>query len=125
MSRRRTGRSSPPSLSGKDERRAAGNIDWIENTLVIPHGIWIGQPFKLREWQKDIIRGIYETPTRRAIISFGRKNGKTSLAACLLLLHLCGYEARQNSELYSTALSRDQAAILFRLAAKIVRLAPL
>jgi phage terminase large subunit-like protein len=78
----------------------------------------------LRPWQKDILRGIYDTQTRRAIISFGRKNGKTSLAACLLLLHLCGYEARQNSELYSSALSRDQAAILFRLAAKMVRLSP-
>src|SRR4029077_3809134 len=84
----------------------------------------MGQPFKLRSWQKEIIRGIYETPTRRAIISFGRKNGKTALAAALLLLHLCGYEARQNSELYSSALSRDQAAILFKLAAKIVRLSP-
>src|SRR5262245_11954726 len=124
MSRRRTGPSLPPSLSGRDEQRAAGNIWWIENNLVIPDGILIGQPFVLREWQRKIIRGIYETPTQRAIITFGRKNGKSSLAACLLLLHLCGVEARQNSELYSSALSRDQAAILFRLAAKIIRLSP-
>lgn len=42
----------------------------------------------------------------------------------LLLLHLCGPEARPNSELYSSAMSRDQAAIIFRLAAKMVRLSP-
>ena len=84
----------------------------------------IGEPFILRKWQERVIKGIYGSPTRRAIISFGRKNGKTSLAAVLLLLHLCGIEARRNSELYSSALSRDQAAILFRLAAKIVRLSP-
>ena len=54
----------------------------------------------------------------------GRKNAKTTLAACLLLLHLAGPEARPNSELYSSALSRDQAAIVFRLAAKMVRLSP-
>lgn len=78
---------------------------------------------KLREWQRDIIRGIYDRPTRRAIISFGRKNAKTTLAGMLLLLHLCGPEARPNSELYSSAMSRDQAAIIFRLAAKMVRLA--
>jgi phage terminase large subunit-like protein len=82
----------------------------------------MGQPFLLRSWQKKVIQGIYGSPTRRAIISFGRKNGKTSFAAVLLLLHLCGIEARYNSELYSSALSRDQASILFRLAAKIVRL---
>ena len=58
------------------------------------------------------------------IISVGRKNAKTTLAACLLLLHLSGPEARPNSELYSSALSRDQAAIVFRLAAKMVRLSP-
>jgi phage terminase large subunit-like protein len=76
----------------------------------------------LQEWQKDILRGIYDSPTRQAIISVGRKNGKTTLAAMLLLLHLCGPEARQNSELYSSALSRDQAAIIFSLAAKMIRL---
>lgn len=60
----------------------------------------------------------------RAIISFGRKNGKTALSAMLLLLHLCGPEARPNSQLYSAAQSRDQAAILFNLAAKMVRFSP-
>ncbi len=80
----------------------------------------------LRAWQRREICRIYDNPngTRRAIISFGRKNGKTALAAFLLLLHLCGPEARQNSNLYSAAQSRDQAAILFSLAAKIVRLSP-
>src|SRR5262249_34053439 len=48
----------------------------------------------------------------------------TSFAAFLLLLHLCGPEARHNSQLYSAAQSRDQAAILFSLAAKIVRMSP-
>jgi phage terminase large subunit-like protein len=66
-----------------------------------------GQLVKLRPWQREIIRGIYATPTRRAIVSFGRKSGKTSLSAMLLLLHLCGPEARANSQLYSAAQSRD------------------
>lgn len=79
---------------------------------------------KLRPWQREIIIGIYDTPTRRAIISFGRKNAKTTLAALLLLLHLCGPEARANSQLFSAAQSRDQAALLFNLAAKVVRLSP-
>lgn len=48
----------------------------------------------------------------------------TALSAFLLLLHLCGPEARANSQLYSAAQSRDQAGILFSLAAKIVRMSP-
>src|SRR5262249_54897602 len=62
--------------------------------------------------------------TRRAILSFGRKNGKTSLAACLLLCHLVGPEHVLNSQLYSAAQSREQAAIIYALAAKIVRMSP-
>ena len=84
----------------------------------------MGQPVELRDWQRDIIRGIYDTPTRRAIISFGRKNGKTALSAFLLLLHLVGPEAKANSQLFSAAQSREQAAILFTLAAKVVRMSP-
>jgi phage terminase large subunit-like protein len=78
----------------------------------------------LREWQKEVIRGIYDSPTRRAVISFGRKNAKTTLSAFLLLVHLVGPQARPNSQLFSAAQSRDQAAILFSLAAKTVRLSP-
>lgn len=75
---------------------------------------------------KQDFRAIYDNPagTRRAIISRGRKNAKTVEAALILLLHLCGPEAKPNSQLNSTATSRDQAAILFTLAAKIVRLSP-
>lgn len=90
----------------------------------VPEGAHVGQPVKLRQWQRDIICQIYDTPTRRAIVSFGRKNGKTALACFLTLLHLCGPEARPNSQLYSAAQSRDQAAILFALAAKVVRMSP-
>jgi phage terminase large subunit-like protein len=99
-------------------------IAWIEQHCRVPEGKLVGQPVVLREWQKNEIRKIYDNPngTRRAILSFGRKNGKTALSAMLLLVHLCGPEARPNSQLYSAAQSRDQAAILFSLAAKMVRL---
>jgi phage terminase large subunit-like protein len=104
--------------------RGERNIRWIEANCVVPEGRLVGKPVQLRPWQQDIIRGIYDQPTRRAIISFGRKNGKTAISAFLLLLHLCGPEARANSQLLSAAQSRDQAAILFGLAAKMVRMSP-
>ncbi len=105
-------------------KRGARNIAWIEAHCRIPEGKLVGQPVRLCKFQKAVIRGIYDSPTRRAIISFGRKNAKTTLSAFLLLLHLCGPEARENSQLFSAAQSRDQAAILFALAAKIVRMSP-
>jgi phage terminase large subunit-like protein len=106
--------------------RAERNIAWIETYCRIPEGRDVSKQVKLREWQKDEIRRIYDNPagTRRAILSFGRKNAKTTLAAFLLLLHLVGHEARANSQLFSAAQSRDQAAVLFALAAKIVRMSP-
>lgn len=104
--------------------RGERNIAWIESTCRIPEGKFVGQPVRLREFQRRVIKDTYDSPTRRGICSFGRKNAKTTLAALLTLLHLCGPEARPNSQLFSAAQSRDQAAILFALAAKIVRMSP-
>lgn len=106
--------------------RADRNIRWIETWCRIPEGRrgFIGKPVVLREWQRAELRKIYNNPfgTRQAILTFPRKNGKTALIAFLLLLHLAGPEAVPNSQLYSSAVSREQAATVFKLAAKIVRL---
>ena len=112
--------------SSRKLTRGQRNIEWIEHYCRIPEGKDVGKPVKLRPWQKREVCKIYDNParTRRAIISFGRKNAKTTLAAFLLLLHTCGPEARPNSQLNSAAQSKEQAAILFKLAAKIVRLSP-
>jgi phage terminase large subunit-like protein len=109
-----------------DRVTGADIIAFIEKVCLVPEGKHVGQPFVLQRWQKEFIRLIYDNPhgTRRAILSVGRKNSKTTLSACLLLAHLCGPPARSkpNSQLYSAAQSRDQAAILFSLAAKMIRL---
>lgn len=108
--------------------RAKIAIEWIQNNCVIPEGRDVGKPVKLRPWQKKLLVKIYNNPagTRRAILSFGRKNAKTTFSAFLLLLHLAGPPASQarNSQLFSAAQSRDQAALIFNLAAKIVRMSP-
>ena len=111
---------------GKGLTRGQRNIRWIEKHCRIPEGKFVGRPVRLRAWQKKEIRKIYDNPhgTRTAILSFGRKNAKTTLSAFLLLLALCGPEYQPNSQLVSTAQSRDQAAVIFELAAKIVRMSP-
>ncbi len=104
--------------------RSERAIKWCEDRIRIPEGRFVGQPLKMAEFMKDDFRAIYDNPhgTRRALISRGRKNAKTTESAMILLLHLCGPEAKANSQLFSAAQSRDQAGILFNLAAKMVRL---
>lgn len=124
MSGKRPARAKP--LGKTKNSRGARNIAWCERFLRIPEGKFVGQPLKMAGFMKDDFRAIYDNPkrTRRAIISRGRKNAKTTESAMIVLLHLCGPEAKTNSQLYSSALSRDQAAILFALAAKMVRMSP-
>lgn len=101
--------------------RAKRNIKWIEENLFVPEGKHVGKPLKLKPFQKGIIQDIYGSPTRRYILSIGRKNAKTTLNAALMILHLIGPESKPNSSLYSIALTREQAGILFSLAAKMLR----
>lgn len=104
--------------------RGERNIAWIEQHLNIPEGKFVGKPVRLSDKQKHWIRRIYDSPTRTFILSMGRKNAKTTFVAFLLLLHLVGPEAKQNSQLVSAAQSKDQAALLYELAAKMVRMSP-
>lgn len=105
------------------EIRYLRNIAWVEQNCRVPSGKDRGKPVRLRWFQRWIFRGIYSEcwPVRRVIISVGRKNAKTALSAMIVLLHMVGPESQANSELYSSAQSRDQAAIVFELAAKIIR----
>jgi phage terminase large subunit-like protein len=106
--------------------RAEKIIAFIERYCVTPEGADVGKPLRLAEFQRQFIRDVYDNPhgTRRAILSVARKNGKSGLIASLLLAHLVGPEAKQNSQLVSGAMSRDQAALVFNLAAKMVQLSP-
>src|SRR4051795_13618609 len=106
--------------------RAERNIEWCERYLFLPEGKNVGQQLKMAEFMKDDFRAIYGNAhgTRRAIISRGRKNAKSVECAAITLLHLCGPEYRANSEMFSCAQSRDQAAIIFKLMSKMVRMSP-
>lgn len=126
MTNRKSAARKPKRTRGSSETRAERNIAWCERYIRIPEGKFVGQPLKMAEFMKEDFRAIFDNPhgTRRAIITRGRKNAKTVETAMLMLLFLCGPEASPNSQLFSAAQSRDQAAVLFNLAAKMVRLSP-
>ena len=104
--------------------RGAAVIAFIETFCLAPEGQHVGKPIKLLPFQKRFIKSIYDNPkgTRRAYLSIARKNGKTALIAGIMLAHLVGPEARQNSQIVSGARSRDQAAQVFNYAAKMVQM---
>lgn len=101
-------------------------IAFVERYCMTPEGTHVGKPMKLADFQKDFIRAVYDNEhgTRRAYLSIARKNGKSGLIAGLLLAHLVGPMAKQNSQIVSGAMSRDQAALVFNLAAKMVMMSP-
>jgi phage terminase large subunit-like protein len=104
--------------------RTKRNIDWIEAHCVVPEGKLVGKPVELSPAQRLWMEDIYGTKTRTFILSIPRKNAKTTLSAMIVLLHMVGPESVVNGQLYSTANSKDQAAVLFKLAAKMVRMSP-
>lgn len=101
-------------------------IAFIERYCLVPEGKLVGQPVVLVPFQKRFILEVYDNPagTTEGILSIARKNGKSALIACILLAHLAGPEARLNSQIVSGARSRDQAALVFNLAAKMIALSP-
>lgn len=99
-------------------------IAFIERWCIVPEGTRVGKPMVLDEFQREWILAVYDNPevTELAILSIAKKNGKTGLIASILLCHIAGPEAVQNSQIVCGAMSRDQAAIVFDYAAKMVRL---
>ncbi len=98
--------------------RAERVIAFLED-LPITSGAHQGRKMKLRDWQRDIIAAIYATDDqdkrtiRNAVISLPRKNGKTQLLAGLALAHLIGPEAEPRGQVYSAAVDRQQASLIF------------
>jgi phage terminase large subunit-like protein len=117
-------------MAEKSSARVERIIRFIER-LIVPSGKGEGKPFKLRKFQRAFITDVYgpvnnvgNRRIRRAILSMGRKNGKTMIVACLILVHLVGPESITNGEIYSAANSREQASKVFKYAAQIVRADP-
>lgn len=69
---------------------------WIERNLVHAEGDYLGQPFKLRTWQKAFLYECYELRPdgsrqyRRVGLGLPKGNGKTELAAAIALAELDG-----------------------------------
>ena len=105
---------------------AVGFIECLCHTK----GTWAGKPFELIDWQERIIRDIFGVlkpngyrQFNTAYIEIGKKNGKSELAAAVALLLCCG-DGEERAEVYGCAADRQQASIVFEVAADMVRMCP-
>ena len=104
-------------------------VMFIEN-LCHTKGTWAGKPFELIDWQEQIIRDLFGTlkpngyrQFNTAYIEIPKKQGKSELAAAVTLLLTCG-DGEERAEVYGCAADRQQAAIVFDVAADMVRMCP-
>ncbi len=104
-------------------------VSFIE-CLCHTKGTWAGKPFELIDWQEQIIRDLFGTVKpngyrqfNTAYIEIPKKQGKSELAAAVALLLCCG-DGEERAEVYGCAADRQQAAIVFDVAADMVRMCP-
>jgi phage terminase large subunit-like protein len=108
----------------------AGRVIAFVQSLPITSGPLAGTSLKLRPWQRKFINAVYRTdragkrPVRTAVLSMGRKGGKTQLAAALALCALSGPEAESRGEVFSAANDRFQAGRIFSEMVAIITRTP-
>ena len=112
-----------------DEEAADFAVNFIE-CLCHTKGTWAGKPFELIDWQEQIIRDVFGTikpngyrQFNTAYIEIPKKQGKSELAAAVALLLCCG-DGEERAEVYGCAADRQQASIVFEVAADMVRMCP-
>ncbi len=110
--------------------RAERVIAFLE-FLPITKGILAGKKMKLLDNQVEFVEAVYgnlhedgRRIVRTAIKSEPRGNGKTGLIAGLCLAHLIGPEAEPRGEVYSAAIDKKMASILFAEMAAIIEAVP-
>lgn len=110
-------------LPVKELTRAERTMKFSETHLIVPDGEMAGKPLILADFQESFLYSVYDNPhgTRKAVLSMAKKNAKTSTTACILLSSIAGPEAKLNSQIVSGAMSREQAALIFKLASKMIR----
>lgn len=103
--------------------RAVKFISLLKHTK----GIWEDKPFDLMPWQEQIIRDLFGVVKPNgyrqfttAYVEIPKKMGKSELAAAIALLLLCA-DNEPKAEVYSCAADRQQASIVFDVAADMVR----
>ena len=114
-----------------DEQSADRAVFFFENFLTHTKGEWAGQPFILAPWQRRLVQDAFGWKLtadglrryRRVDIWIPRKNGKSTLVAGMMAYLLFG-DREPAAELYGLATNKEQAAIVYKELAAMIRAAP-
>jgi phage terminase large subunit-like protein len=115
---RQDGRQAPPTP-------ARDPIVFI-NSLTHTKGAHGGETFNLRPWQIRILKRLFKKRRdgtrqyRTCLLMLPRKNGKSELAAAIALYGLLA-DGETGAEVYSAAADRNQASLVFGVAAQMLR----
>lgn len=103
---------------------------YIENFIKLGKGRWQGLPMNLLPWHELICGSIYGwikpdglRRFRRGYVEVPKKNSKTTLFSAIGLYMLDG-DGEPSPEIYNCANERDQAGILWGIAAEMVEAEP-
>lgn len=123
----------PTKFKAKDshyDKDAADFAVMFIESLCHTKGTWAGKKFELIDWQEQIIRDLFGTlkpngyrQFNTAYVEIPKKQGKSELAAAVALLLCCG-DGEERAEVYGCAADRQQATIVFDVAADMVRMCP-
>lgn len=108
----------------------AGRVIAFLEWLPITKGKLAGKRMKLLPGQRKFVEDIFQTDAKGrrhvqiAVRSEPRGNGKTGLVAGLCLAFLLGPEAEQRGEIYSAAIDRGQAGLLWTEMVAIIERVP-
>lgn len=117
-----TVKADPLDLSAYRGGRARRRERFIGDYLVTPRGHGAGERFKLRPFQRDIIRGAYAPGVRTGLVSIPRANGKTMLAAALGVAEL--FVGASSAEVLVVASDQRQANVTLKYARRMIELNP-
>jgi phage terminase large subunit-like protein len=123
----------PTAFMAKDsvyDKAAADYAVSFIQALCHTKGTWAGKPFDLIDWQEQIVRDVFGVlkpngyrQFNTAYVEIPKKMGKSELAAAIALLLACG-DNEERAEVYGCAADRQQASIVFEVAADMVRMCP-
>ena len=110
-----------------DKQAAERAVNFFPECLVHVKGEKAGRPLELHPAYAQIVRDLFgwkrkdgTRKYRKAYVEIPRKNAKSTIAAGIATyLLLCDHE--KGAEIYSAASTRDQASLVYGMAASMIR----
>ena len=122
--------STAPDLTPEGQAKYERVVAFFEKVLRHSKGQNAGKPFILLPWQHHVLRELFgrvnQDGTRQhriGYIELPKKQGKSTTLAGIAL-YMTAFDSEPGAEVYGAAADREQAGIIYREAASMVRSSP-